>query len=148
MQIKNARSALITNYEVLRLLEENQQNQKLLQAQDLSIEYSESLRTVQFELTEYLKQTPVGSQTPAQVTNFLEAISQFDLTRAEKLQILNLRPKSAVEIYLVIEECEERFSEEDLENMINIIMQTLPRDDDYVMDEAEGEGYEEGEEEE
>lgn len=32
--------------------------------------------------------------------------------------------------------------------MINIIMQTLPRDDDYVMDEAEGEGYEEGEEEE
>ncbi|RCI00639.1 hypothetical protein CU097_005158 [Rhizopus azygosporus] len=148
MQIKNARSALITNYEVLRLLEENQQNQKLLQAQDLSIEYPESLRTVQFELTEYLKQTPVGSQTPAQVTNFLEAISQFDLTRAEKLQILNLRPKSAVEIYLVIEECEERFSEEDLENMINIIMQTLPRDDDYVMDEAEGEGYEEGEEEE
>lgn len=50
MQIKNARSALITNYEVLRLLEENQQNQKLLQAQDLSIEYPESLRTVQFEV--------------------------------------------------------------------------------------------------
>ncbi|CEI99802.1 hypothetical protein RMCBS344292_13882 [Rhizopus microsporus] len=148
MQIKNARSALITNYEVLRLLEENQQNQKLLQAQDLSIEYPENLRTVQFELTEYLKQTPVDSQTPAQVTNFLEAISQFDLTKAEKLQMLNLRPKSAVEIYLVIEECEERFSEEDLENMINIIMQTLPRDDDHVMDEAEGEGYEEGEEEE
>lgn len=50
MQIKNARSALITNYEVLRLLEENQQNQKLLQAQDLSIEYPENLRTVQFEV--------------------------------------------------------------------------------------------------
>ena len=31
----------------------------------------------------------------------MDAISQYELTKAEKLQILNLRPKSTVEIYLV-----------------------------------------------
>ncbi|CAO3658628.1 unnamed protein product [Rhizopus stolonifer] len=124
MHIKNARSALITNYEVLQLLEESQVMQKQIQKDDPSVEYPESLRTVQFELTEYLKQTPVSTQAPEQIADFMKAMSVYDLTKAEKLQLLNLRPKSAVEIYLVIEEY-----------------------DDEVMEEEEG-GEEEGEEEE
>jgi hypothetical protein len=43
----------------------------------------------------------VGTQTTEQVQAFLQAVSVFELTKAEKLQILNLRPKSTVEIYLV-----------------------------------------------
>ncbi|KAG1446364.1 hypothetical protein G6F56_009593 [Rhizopus delemar] len=100
MHIKNARSALITNYEVLQLLEESQAMQKQIQKDDPSVEYPESLRTVQFELTEYLKQTPVSTQAPEQIAEFMKAMSAYDLTKAEKLQLLNLRPKSAVEIYL------------------------------------------------
>ncbi|EIE84852.1 hypothetical protein G6F46_008280 [Rhizopus delemar] len=148
MQIKNARSALISNYEVLKLLEESQELQKQIQKNDPSVEYPESLRTVQFELTEYLKETPVNTQSPEQIADFMQAISHYNLTKAEKLQMLNLRPKSAVEIYLIIEECEERFGEEDLENMLNTILQTIPRDDDEVMEGEEGEeaeGYDEGE---
>lgn len=49
MQIKTIRSALITNYEVLRLLEESQEAQKEIQKQDPTVEYPEHLRTVQFE---------------------------------------------------------------------------------------------------
>lgn len=125
------------------------------------------------QLTEYLKETPVNTQSPEQIADFMQAISHYNLTKAEKLQMLNLRPKSAVEIYLVkeineekgkkrrmirkemlihlfqiIEECEERFGEEDLENMLNTILQTIPRDDDEVMEGEEGEeaeGYDEGE---
>ncbi|GAN07635.1 DNA-directed RNA polymerase III subunit RPC9 [Mucor ambiguus] len=139
MQIKSVRSALITNYEVLRLLEESQEAQKQVQKHDSSVEYPEHLRTVQFELTEYLKETPCSTQTPEQISNFMEAISKFELTKAEKLQILNLRPKSTVEIYLLIEECEERFTEEDLEQMLTSILHTLPRDDDYEEEEGEEE---------
>ncbi|KAG2195603.1 hypothetical protein INT46_002327 [Mucor plumbeus] len=145
MQIKTVRSALITNYEVLRLLEESQEAQKQVQKADQSVEYPEHLRTVQFELTEYLKETPCSTQTPEQIKHFMDAISQYELTKAEKLQILNLRPKSTVEIYLLIEECEERFTEEDLEQMLSNILTTLPRDDDF---EEEEEEEEEGEEEE
>lgn len=50
MQIKSVRSALITNYEVLRLLEESQEAQKQVQKRDPSVEYPEHLRTVQFEV--------------------------------------------------------------------------------------------------
>lgn len=143
MQIKTIRSALISNYEVLKLLEESQEAQKQVQKLDPSVEYPEHLRTIQFELTEYLKETPCSTQTSEQLANFLESMSRYELTKAEKLQILNLRPRSTVEIYLIIEECEERFTEEDLEEMLNNIITTLPRDDDYVEEE---EGEEEGEE--
>jgi hypothetical protein len=53
MQIKNARSALISNYEVLKLLEESQELQKQIQKNDPSVEYPESLRTVQFEVIDF-----------------------------------------------------------------------------------------------
>ncbi|KAI9366355.1 RNA polymerase Rpb4-domain-containing protein [Pilaira anomala] len=137
MLIKNVRSALISNYEVLKLLEESQEAQKQVQAVDPSVEYPEHLRTVQFELTEYLKGTPCSTQTPEQIANFLQALSKYELTKAEKLQILNWRPRSTVEIYLIIEECEERFSEEDLEEMLDSIISTLPRDDDEEEEEEE-----------
>ncbi|KAL0074685.1 HRDC-like protein [Phycomyces blakesleeanus] len=144
MKITNACAALLSNYEVMALLDERQNIQIELQRNDASIEYPENLRTIQFEVTEYLKTSPCSTQTPAQLKDFLDALKPFKLTRAERLQILNLRPKSAVEIYLIIEECEERFSEDDLENMLNIIITTLPRDDDEVEEEEAEEG-EEGE---
>ncbi|KAG2199727.1 hypothetical protein INT47_012863 [Mucor saturninus] len=147
MHIKTIRAALISNYEVLKLLEESQEAQKQVQIADPSVEYPEHLRTVQFELTEYLKETPCSTQTPQQVSDFLDALSRFALTRAEKLQILNWRPKSTVEIYLIIEECEERFSEEDLEEMLNSIIACLPRDDDEVEEEEEEEVEEDAMEE-
>lgn len=53
-----------------------------------------------------------------------------------------------IHLFQIIEECEERFGEEDLENMLNAILQTIPRDDDEVMEGEEGEeaeGYDEGE---
>ncbi|KAI8366250.1 HRDC-like protein [Blakeslea trispora] len=142
MKIKSVRAAHISNYEVLRLLEESQEMQKQAQIRDPLLQFPEQLRTVQFELNEYLKQTPVGTQSEEQVQSFLQAISKFELTKAEKLQIINLRPKSTVEIYLVIEECEERFSEEDLEQMLLVIVTTLPRDDDEEEEEEEEYGEE------
>ncbi|KAI8371468.1 HRDC-like protein [Radiomyces spectabilis] len=144
MQLKKARAALLSNYEVLSLLNEQQNIQKAQQLENPNIEYPEHLRTIQFELTEYLNNVPCSTQTPAQIKRFLEAFQKYDLTRAERLQILNLRPKSAVEIYLLIEECEERFSEEDLEGMLFHILETLPRDDDVVEEEdVEGEEMDE-----
>lgn len=55
MHIKNIRSALISNYEVLKLLEESQEAQKRVQNADPLVEYPEHLRTVQFEVGKKLK---------------------------------------------------------------------------------------------
>jgi DNA-directed RNA polymerase subunit F len=37
------------------------------------------------------------------------------------MQIANLRPKQALEIQLIIEESEERFSEEEIDELVELI---------------------------
>jgi hypothetical protein len=114
-----------------------------------------------------LDKSACSTQDEQQVLAFLEAMKKWQLTKAEKLQILNLRPKTPVELHIVsphytrfvfftfiiatckwpiyifncfkqlIEECEERYSGEQLEELLEVIMQVLPRDDDYVAEEEE-----------
>lgn len=48
-----------------------------------------------------MKETPTSTQTIDQVKAFLQQMDRYSLTLGEKVQVLNLRPKSAVEIYLV-----------------------------------------------
>ncbi|KAK9767783.1 hypothetical protein K7432_002119 [Basidiobolus ranarum] len=126
MEIVETRSALLSNFEVLSLLKE-QETERKQQAQH---KLPENLLTVEFEVLQFLGETACATQSQEQLTNFLEAVKSYGLTRAEKLQILNLRPRSAVEIHLLIEECEERFSQERLEELIQLVKKTLPRDDD------------------
>ncbi|XP_035222413.1 DNA-directed RNA polymerase III subunit RPC9-like [Stegodyphus dumicola] len=46
--------------------------------------------------------------------------------RGEKLQLLNLRPSSLVEIQLLIEESEERFTEDQMNEILAVVTETLP----------------------
>jgi hypothetical protein len=40
-------------------------------------------------------------QNPASVTKLVKDLGQYDLTKAEKLQIVNLAPTEPVELYVV-----------------------------------------------
>lgn len=48
-----------------------------------------------------LEKSPSSTQDEEQVYNFLTAMKRWELTKAEKLQILNLRPKTPVELHIV-----------------------------------------------
>ena len=44
------------------------------------------------------------------------------LKDAERLQLLNLRPAHPVEVYLIVEEYEERLTEEDAELLVDLVV--------------------------
>jgi len=50
------------------------------------------------------------------------------LTKAERLQICDLAPTELVEIYLIIEECDARFTEDEIQEIILLVKQNLSSD--------------------
>uniref|UniRef100_A0A8W4F929 DNA-directed RNA polymerase III subunit RPC9 n=1 Tax=Sus scrofa TaxID=9823 RepID=A0A8W4F929_PIG len=78
MEVKDANSALLGNYEVFQLLT---------------------------DLKEQRKESSKNKHSSGQ--EFPTAMKNHKLTKAEKLQLLNHRPMTAVEIQLLVEESEE-----------------------------------------
>jgi hypothetical protein len=55
----------------------------------------------------------------------LSEASAFELTHAEKLQFLNHCPTELVDIHLIVEDCAGRLSEEQVEQLMMLIADTL-----------------------
>eukprot|EP00250_Pteridium_aquilinum_P000854 c11029_g1_i3 orf=215-535(+) len=96
MKVKEANAGLLCNFEVLDLLRSRGANQEDL-ASFGSISASEC------KVYDYLSQTPAGTQTRDALNQFIKQIDKYKLTKAECLQVTNLRPMSAVEIHLGVE---------------------------------------------
>ncbi|QLG74445.1 hypothetical protein HG535_0G03280 [Zygotorulaspora mrakii] len=61
----------------------------------------------------------------AQFSDFVKRLNEFQLFKAEKLQIVNQLPSSMVHLYAVVEECDSRFSEQQVEQLLSIIADYL-----------------------
>lgn len=57
----------------------------------------------------------------------MKYLHELKLTKAEKLQIVNLLPRTMVEFYLIVEECEDRFGEEQVEAILAKIEELFPK---------------------
>lgn len=107
MKILEENAGALTNFEVL----------DFLRAKGASKDPSRVLAKVamsEYKVYDYLVKTPAGSQTRESVKEYFTAIKQHDLSEAEVLNVLNIRPASEVEIYHIIEDCEERFPDEEV----------------------------------
>ncbi|KAJ2490680.1 hypothetical protein IWW37_002967 [Coemansia sp. RSA 2050] len=140
MEVLDRQEALVSNYEVLIVLQEEDQRHKKIKPTSHA-KYPENVSTLKFEALQYLNGTACSTQSAAQIAALKSGLADYDLTKAEVLQIINLRPRKPVELYLIIEECEERFDETTIEEIMRAILSALPRDDD------DEEGEEDGDEE-
>ena len=128
MKILKERQNILINYEVYKFLETK------------SNKDNENLNTIKYEVKKYLSNTNCIYQDQEQITNLLIKLKKFNLTKFEKLQLINLRPdglkseNAIIKIYSVIyyklfqiiEECEERFNEDQLLEILDIINNCLP----------------------
>jgi len=128
MEVLDANSAVLCNYEVYQLLQEIKKKPAAKgKGKDKERKRGQKhLATITYEAIKFLEETPCKHQTEEVVRSFLQAMLKFKLTKSEKLQLLNIRPTTAVEIQLIIEELEERFQEEQIEEILATVKSLLP----------------------
>ncbi|PWN18781.1 hypothetical protein BCV69DRAFT_233772, partial [Microstroma glucosiphilum] len=156
MKVLNARTALLSDYEVLSLLQEMEADQQ--QGNERSSRIAEgdaddaekrlmekmakvpqNLRTIQYEILSTLSQPyrPAAHQQADHIRSFHVALKAAGfigdeilpdraLTKAERLQLVNNAPRSLVELHTLVEELGERFTESQIEELMNLVATHIP----------------------
>lgn len=94
MEVVEANSELLSNRQVLELL------------QNYPSKNQTNLATILYESTSYLKLSPAKSYTLTNLSEFLNAVKEHNisLTKLEKIQIANHKPQNENELQLFIED--------------------------------------------
>ncbi|XP_023218100.1 DNA-directed RNA polymerase III subunit RPC9-like [Centruroides sculpturatus] len=129
MEVIKERSAILSNYEVYSLLKKLQEKRHM--------KHQKNLATITYETIQYLEQTSCTHQNEEVIGEFLKALQPFNLTKVEKLQLLNHRPATLVEIQLLIEESEERLTEEQMQEILEVVARFLPGGQDEEQDDQD-----------
>lgn len=134
MEVKSENHAMLSNFEVLGLLKDIQAGR----GQKKPNKYQTNLATITYETIKCLEQWPCNHQTPEGIMAVMTALTPYRLTPAEKLQLINLKPSSAVEIQLIVEESEERLTEAQIEELLDLLSTHLPGPDGGRDEQEEG----------
>ena len=139
MEVKSEKHAMLSNFEVLGLLKDIQSGN----GQKKPNKFQTNLATITYETIKSLEDRPCAHHTPAGLTAAMKALGPYGLTAAEKLQLINLCPSSAVEIQLIVEESEERLTEAQIEEILDLLASHIPGPQ-AEEEEGQEEGGEEG----
>ncbi|CAH0406291.1 unnamed protein product [Chilo suppressalis] len=123
METIKPNAAFLCNFEVMQIL------QQLKDSTQKKHKREGSLATVTYETVHYLQNSDCKHQNAQSIEKFLEAMKPFKLTKSEKLMMLNTPPHTELEIQLIVQESEERLSEDEVRKIISIVNEHLPSSD-------------------
>lgn len=73
-----------------------------------------------FQTLRFLEESPSSSQSTDRIVNFLEAVKTIKLTKRELLMLVNDPPSAPLHIQLLIEDSEERLSEDEVARILEM----------------------------
>ncbi|CAF0731337.1 unnamed protein product [Didymodactylos carnosus] len=119
----------LSNYETYLIVKQVHENEKQMRRNaDRTFEHNNiGLNTVTYETLKYLENTSCIEQTEEIMKTFYNCVKdKYNLRKLEILQMLNLRPSTPVELQLIIEDSETRLSDQQIDELLNIIVTLLP----------------------
>ncbi|KAI0513119.1 HRDC-like protein [Xylaria bambusicola] len=126
MRILEAQNAVLTNVEVYKFLSDQAEQYKAQKRRGPS-----NLETLRGEVLKYFETFPGPlSQKPlpfdvAAIPELLKRLKPYNISKGECIMILNLRPTGTVVLNAVLEDMEGRFTDEQQEEIVNIILEVL-----------------------
>lgn len=160
MKILNERDCFLSNYEVSEHLKDMKRkyNWSFTPEDDQDLKSSKGfkkrftacglqLESLTRDILSYFSHTDTADiDTTENFTELVLFLNKFELMKAEKLQIVNLLPRSLVHLHTIVDECDQRFDELQCEEIINKIAELFPKPDDDEMeeDQEEPQGDEDG----
>ncbi|KAK0705300.1 RNA polymerase Rpb4-domain-containing protein [Lasiosphaeris hirsuta] len=132
MKIIESQSAVLSNYEVYQHIVEQQAKNKRANRR-----VPGNLATLMTEVVTYLRQKPgplqdqekTGAFSPAAIQLLIEKLRQAnlgsELAKGEVLAILNLRPTCAEQLAAIVDDMEERYTDEEQKKIVAVIAEVL-----------------------
>ncbi|KAK5773954.1 DNA-directed RNA polymerase III subunit RPC17 PWA37_003078 [Arxiozyma heterogenica] len=88
--------------------------------QDNEEEKEENEETKKKE-NEKQRQSPLTKLNDKMFTQLMNKLNNFELYKIEKLQIVNQLPTNMVHLFSIVEECDSRFTEDQINEMIELV---------------------------
>ncbi|KAM3961287.1 DNA-directed RNA polymerase III subunit RPC9 [Aphomia sociella] len=120
METIKSNAAFLCNYEVMQIL------QQLKDTTQKKHKREGSLATVTYETVHYLQDSDCKNQSAQSIQKFLDAMKRFKLTKTEKLMMVNTPPRTELEIQLIVQESEERLTDDEVQSIITIVNEFFP----------------------
>lgn len=114
---------LLSDYEVYKVFIESDEDGCRKRKDDHS-----SADSIRDDVREYLSNKCCANQNPDNILKIMKCLNEFpiQLTRYEKLMIINTPPRSHLHLSLLVKDCEERFDEEQMNTLLTLIDICLP----------------------
>ena len=121
MRVVTLAGGLLTNVECLDLLRERAGTSARAAA------YPQPHDPFPTELQCYdaLAASPAGAQARERVQAFIDAVDAVELTRAEVVQLINLKPRERVVVHAIVESCAKRLSDDEVDDLLHLCEEYL-----------------------